>query len=66
MIIAAAHESSTDGGVFVDWSAITVTLKLKGRSRKTSNNRIIQLKSGLKIAHYIAEVKRKTINLNFV
>ena len=49
-----------------EWSAITITLKLKGRSRKMANNRKIQLKSGLKTAHYNAEVKRKTINHNFV
>ena len=56
--IAAAHKTIADGGVFVLWFAITITLKLKGRSRKTAKNIKIQLKSGLKIAHYIAEVKR--------
>ena len=67
MIIAAAYESSADGGVFASGrSAITITLKLKGRSQKTANNRKIKLKSGLKTAYYIAEVKRKTINRNFV
>ena len=40
--------------------------KLKWQSRKMANNRKIQLKNGLKTVHYIAEVKRKTINRNFV
>ena len=66
MTIVAVHESSAEGGMFVDRSAITITLKLKGRSPKTANNGKIQLKKGLKVAHNIAEVKRKTINHNGV
>ena len=68
MIIAAAHESSADWALFGwrggEWSAITIMLKLKGRSRTTTNNIKIQMKSGLKTAYYFAEVKIKTINRN--
>ena len=54
MIIAAVHESRADGGMFVSRPPLQIF------------NRKIQLKSGLKTAHCTAEVKKKTINRNFV
>ena len=70
MIIAAAHESSADGA-FTPVACSRVVrhynyVNIETAKPKTANNRKIQLKRGLKIAHYLAEVKRKTINRNLV
>ena len=67
VIITIAHESSALS--LVAWLCVVENDnygKLKMQSRTTANKRKLPLKSGLEIAHYIAEMNRKPINHNLV